>query len=84
MATAAVLGRNDKVLIDQLFPDGSNVLADMGGRWKTCFEALIRDADVAIARPKVIGPSDYTRANAALAPHFGIPLPAEYKVRPEE
>jgi hypothetical protein len=85
MATAAVLGRNDGTLLRQMFPEGADVFADMGGRWKARIDALMMDSEAAISRPKPIAPLDYARTNPeAITTGMGMRLPAEYKVRPEE
>jgi hypothetical protein len=63
------------------FPQEVSTKADMGTRWQKKLNALVKDPDASITRPPVIVPSDYVRTNAETAPHFGIPLPAEYSVR---
>ena len=40
------------------------MFADMGGRWKTRIDLLMKDADAGISRPKPIAPTDYTRTNS--------------------
>jgi outer membrane murein-binding lipoprotein Lpp len=86
MATAAVLGKNDSAILQQMFPEGANVFADMGGRWKTRMETLMKDPDAGITRPKPIAKTDYTQTNAGayLDGHFGMRLPGQYTVKPEE
>lgn len=85
MGTAISLGKNDSIMLRQAFPEGTDVFADMGGRWKRRIEALMTDAEAGIMRPKPITPADYTRTNPEqITQGFGMRLPGTYTVKPEE